>query len=451
MIVALLLVASSLHGWDAVSEAAALERSAAPGPGPGGTAPLTDSVPMAASNPTPVAATPSPSRPPLDPFLATMDAAPSRIVRVALQEGVGEVQLRFSGTFRAGAFVVSADRLSLRKGSLSEAGLELAPDGSLLLEPEDSSSHFALGTRRYRGAVRIVNQGGGLAVVNELAMEDYLLGVVPGEIGRKLDSRLLEAVKAQAVVARTYAARGLGQYGGKPWDLRDDVRDQVYEGLAGEDPLCSRAVRETRGRILVDASGKPVDAYYHSTSGGATADIRDVWPGKTVRTYLRGIDDTAPDGSAWGSYSPSAAWTETWSEKALHAAVRRDLPGALAKPCDPGEVKDLRLSGHDGSGRARKLLVEGRKTTCEVLADRIRWALKRPDGKGILRSSRFSLQRRDGHYVAKGTGNGHGVGLSQTGAIARARAGQRFEHILSSYYPGTSLTSAGPVPWSSRP
>lgn len=445
MIVALLLVASSLHGWDAATEAAALERSAAPGPRPDSSALRTDSVPREAANPVSVA---SPSVLAPDAPFPTPATAPSQIVRVALQEGVAEVQLRFSGDFRAGSSALSTDRVSLRRGSLAQAGLALAPDGSLLLEPVDSSSHFAIGTRRYRGAVRVVSHGSGLAVVNELTMEDYLLGVVPGEIGRKLDPRLLEAVKAQAVVARTYAARGLGQYGGKPWDLRDDVRDQVYEGLAGEDPLCSRAVRETRGRILVDAGGKPVDAYYHSTSGGATADIRDVWPGKTVRTYLRGIDDTAPDGSAWGSYSPSAAWTETWSEKTLHAAVRRDLPGALAKPCDPGEVKGLRISGHDGSGRARKLLVEGRKATCEVLADRIRWALKRPDGKGILRSARFSLQRRDGLYIAKGTGNGHGVGLSQTGAIARARAGQRFESILTSYYPGTTLTAAGRVPWS---
>jgi SpoIID/LytB domain protein len=448
VIVALLLAASSLHGWDAVSEAAALERSASPGPGPDTAASRTDSAPGQLPSAAPSVAT-SVVRGD-NPAASTVQTS-SRTVRIVLREGASSVNLGWTGTFRADSRTVPGSSLNLVKSDLAEAGLPLAPDGSLLLEPVDSGSHFALGKRRYRGAVRIVRFGSGLAVVNELAMEDYLLGVVPGEIGRKLDPKLLEAVKAQAVVARTYAARGLGQYGGKPWDLRDDVRDQVYEGLAGEDPLCTKAVLETRGRILVDASGRPVDAYYHSTSGGATADIRDVWPGKSARSYLLGIDDTAPDGSAWGSYSPSAAWTETWSEKSLHAAVARDLPSALAKPCDPGEVKSLRLSGHDNSGRARKLLVEGRKATCEVISDRIRWALRRPDGKSILRSARFSLQRRDGSYVAKGTGNGHGVGLSQTGALARARAGQRFETILTSYYPGTSLSIAGSVPWSLRP
>ena len=354
MISAILLVASTLHGWNAVSEAAALERLAAPGPGP--LAPMTDSVPMGEVPGTTVApSTISEVVPPKDP--------PSRVVRVALQEGVASVELKVAGTFRAGSQDVTDLGSTLRKGRLADAGLPLASDGSLLLEPANTASYFSLGARRYRGAVRIVNFGSGLAVVNEVAMEDYLLGVVPGEIGRRLDPRLLEAVKAQAVVARTYAARGLGQYGGKPWDLRDDVRDQVYEGLAGEDPLCTRAVLETRDRILIDPSGRPVDSYYHSTSGGATADIRDVWPGKVARSYLHGIVDTAPDGSAWGSYAPSAGWIETWTEKDLHAAVRRDLPSALSKPCDPGEVKSLRLSGHDKSGRARKLIVEGRKAT----------------------------------------------------------------------------------------
>lgn len=442
MIAALLLVASTLHGWNAVSEAAALERLATPGPGP--LAPRTDSVRM-------VLVPETDSAPSASALAAVPILPPSRIVRVALQEGVSSVQARLVGTFRAGTEDVTDRSATLRKAHLADAGFPLAPDGSLLLEPANEASYFSIGARRYRGALRIVNFGQGLAVVNEVAMEDYLLGVVPGEIGRKLDPRLLEAVKAQAVVARTYAARGLGQYGGKPWDLRDDVRDQVYEGLAGEDPLCTKAVQETRDRILVDHTGRPVDAYYHSTSGGATADIRDVWPGKAARPYLHGIDDTAPDGSAWGSYAPSAGWVETWSEKSLHAAVRRDLPSALSKPCDPGEVKALRLSGHDNSGRARKLIVEGRKATCEVVADRIRWALRRPDGKAILRSARFSLQRRDGVYIAKGTGNGHGVGLSQTGALSRARAGQRFESILMSYYPGTSLTPAGNLQGSSRP
>ena len=399
-----LLCCASARGWDAGSEAASLER--------------------------PSAAVASESG----------SDASSAVVRVVLREGASSLDLSISGLFRTGGEAVSARTISVKEGDVAATGLALQSDGSLLLSPVDPESFFRVGTRTYRGSVRILPHGRGCTAINELPLEDYLLGVVPGEIGRHLDPRTLEAVKAQAVVARTYAVRAMGQNASKPWDLHDDVRDQVYEGRGGEDALCSKAVRATRGRILTDASGRPVDAYYHSTSGGATADIAEVWPGKSVRSYLRGIDDTAPDGRAWGVWSPSASWTESWPAKSLHASVRRDLREAIGKPCDPGEVVELSLSGRDPSGRARKLVVRGKKGSCEVVGDRIRWALKRPGGKGILRSTRFVLESSAGRYVARGTGNGHGVGLSQTGSLGRARAGQTCETILTSYYPGTVLS-----------
>lgn len=425
---ALLSVASSAAGWDAGSEAAKLSRDTAPATAPD---PATSrSVPSG---------TPAPARA----ALPDASSQPSRTVRVVLREGAGDLDVVLAGRFANGSRNLSDRTVSVHKGNLRAADLETGSDGSALLVPLDGTSWFRLGARSYRGSLRILPQGRGCSAVNELPLEDYLAGVVPGEIGRRLDARVLEAVKAQAVVARTYAIRAMGQYGSRPWDLRDDVRDQVYEGRAGEDPLCTRAVLATAGLVLLDAAGRPVDAYYHSTSGGATADIAEVWPGKNVRSYLRGVEDTAPDGRAWGAWSPSASWSETWSAFALHAAVRRDLAEAAGRPCDPGEVVALSVSGYDPSGRARKLVVRGKRGSCEVVGDRIRWALRRPGGKGILRSTRFVLERRDASYVARGTGNGHGVGMSQTGALGRARAGQNCETILSSYYPGTVLARTG--------
>ncbi len=307
-----------------------------------------------------------------------------------------------------------------------------------VLQPEQGS--FCKGSRCYRGSLRLEKLGPGIALVDQVSLEEYLLGVVPGEIGRKLDWHFFEAIRAQAIVARTYALRSIGQYPGKPWDVRDDVRDQVYEGLKGEDSICSRAVRSTRGQILVDGQGKPIDAYYHSTSGGHTADIAEVWPQKNAQSYLRGIPDTAPDGRAWGGASPVAEWSERWPIKQLHDSVRRDLTEALGHKVDPGKVKSLRLEGRDSSGRAKKLVVVGEKGTFEVLSDRIRWALRRPaKGRPILRSSRFELDIVNGEYLAEGTGYGHGVGMSQNGAMGRAYAGQTFQQILSAYYPGAVL------------
>lgn len=416
-LVALMLAASTARAWDAGSEAASLSR---------------ESVPVASS----AAAEPSPET------QSAASAAPSPLVRVALREAAGRLEVSLLGTFLAAGAPFANRTFSVNKGGFSGLGPPREADGSVLLVPGSADAVFRIGSRTYRGALRLVPQGGGCTAINELPLEDYLLGVVPGEIGRKLDPRVVEAVKAQAVVARTYAARAIGQYGSRPFDLRDDVRDQVYEGKAGEDPLCTKAVFATRGQILTDASGRPVDAYYHSTSGGATADIAEVWPGKNARSYLRGVEDTAPDGRAWGAWSPSASWTESWPVKALHWSVRRDLAEAMGRACDPGEVVGLSLSGHDPSGRARKLVVRGKRGVCEVAGDRIRWALKRPGGKGILRSTRFHLEASAGRYVARGTGNGHGVGMSQTGAIGRARAGQSCETILVSYYPGTLLTQS---------
>jgi len=195
----------------------------------------------------------------------------------------------------------------------------------------------------------------------------------------------------------------------------------------------------------IKAAGAPVDAYYHSTSGGRTADIVDVWPHKEARPYLRGVVDTAPDGRAWSGGSNSSEWTESWDGQALRAAVRTDLSEAVGRKVDPGEVKSLRLEGRDSSGRASKLVVEGTLAVVEVPSDRIRWALRRPaKGRPILRSSRFELREQNGRYHAVGTGNGHGVGMSQNGAMGRAWAGHTYAQILSAYYPGTQLRNLEP-------
>ncbi len=366
-------------------------------------------------------------------------AAIAQPVRVQVFEGNAPIDLRLKGAWRGVGKIWSESVRVQRAGGLvriSNASVT-AESAAVALSGGD---RFCIGSACFRGNARIVACGAGLAVVNELGLEDYLLGVVPGEIGRKLEPRFADAIKAQAVVARTYTLRALGQYAGKAWDLRNDTRDQVYDGASGEDTLCTRAVRATMGQILTDSLGRPVDAYYHSMSGGHTADICEVWPQKAIQPYLRGISDTAPDGRAWGCAAPVASWKESWPQADLLRAVQRDLSEALGKSVDPGEVLSLRLEGRDSSGRARKLVVEAKNGTFEVMGDRIRWVLHR-SGKGrpILRSTRFELTLENGRYIAEGTGNGHGIGMSQNGAMGRSWAGQSYSQILSSYYPGTFL------------
>lgn len=394
-----------------------------------------------AADSAPVRPYPNPSPPDLP---ASLSARP---IRVALDEAKSIVACELRGRWKDSVGRKWTGKISVRLDSrgivlVGSAGKRSLGAGATFHSPEGS---FCYGPKCFRGDIRFERMANGIAVINLLPLEDYLLGVVPGEIGRRLDPRFMEAIKAQAIVARTYALRSLNQYSGKPWDVRDDVRDQVYDGLKGEDTLCSIGVRSTSGRILVDSQGKAIDAFYHSTSGGHTADIQDVWPNKSVQSYLRGVADTASDGRAWGGAALVAQWVEHWPVERLHESVRNDLSEAIGRKVDPGEVKSLRLEGRDPSGRARKLVVEAENGSYEVGGDRIRWALRRPaKGRPILRSSRFELVAVDGEYVAEGTGYGHGVGMSQNGAMGRAFAGQSCNQILSAYYPGTVLRTLEP-------
>lgn len=373
---------------------------------------------------------------------------PGTEVRILLGDPAASASARLEGAwdgFPGGRASDAQCRFSVRDGRIradcGDAG-SFEPGGEF--RPASQASSLRVGRRAYRGALRVAPVPEGVALVNVAGLEDYLRGVVPGEIGRRLPQDLLEAAKAQAVVARTYALRALGQYG-KPWDLRDDVRDQVYEGRLGEDPLCSRAVEATAGLLLLDSAGNPVDAFYHASSGGRTADIARVWPSKPARPYLRGVADTAPDGSPWSPAGKPVAWSESWDAETLHRNVRSDLATAIELPCDPGRVDSLWTVGRDASGRVGGLRVRGDKGVCDVPSDRARWALRRDaPGRPILRSALFTLRREGGRYLAEGAGNGHGVGMSQLGAMARARAGQDCSAILSAYYPGTRLAPSAP-------
>ena len=430
--VVLFWVAQAAWSFDPGSEARRLQDGDAPTPV------LVDSASVG-----PVADVPTVPRGSKDPVVRT------RVVRVVLREGEKSLAVDLKGEWRdsSGRRLSGSIEAKYENGGMSVSCGSVAlgsGKASVAFDPVGEGA-FCVGGKCYRGGVRLERTPSGIAVVDQVSLEDYLVGVVPGEIGRRLDSRFAEAVKAQAVVARTYTLRSLGQYPGKPWDLRDDVRDQVYDGLKGEDTLCSRAVRSTRGQILTDEKGRPVDAYYHSTSGGHTADIAEVWPHKSPLPYLKGVADTAPDGRAWGGTVPVAAWTERWPVQTLHDSVRRDLTEALGRKVDPGKVTSLRLEGRDPSGRARKLVVVAEKGVFEVPGDRIRWALRRPaKGRPILRSSRFELEVVNGEYLAEGTGYGHGVGMSQNGAMGRAHSGQTYKQILSAYYPGTVLRTIDP-------
>ncbi len=297
-----------------------------------------------------------------------------------------------------------------------------------------------VGGSPYRGVIDVFAvETAGLNAVNELPLEDYLLGVVPIEIGPRGPEELA-AVAAQAVAARTYAVAHLRARDEMGFDVFGTVEDQAYGGIAAERDESTRAVRETAGRILT-YDGLPIRAMYHSTCGGRTAAVEEVLD-RAPAPYLRSVSDRAPDGTDFCAISPRYRWTETLSSDDLNGRVAAQVRRIFgAGPEDTGGLVGLRIAERTPGGRVSALALRG--TRAEFVLERldIRIALQN-EGSRILGSTHFDVAvRPDGGIELHGRGFGHGSGMCQWGAIGRARAGQDWPSILATYYPGAELVS----------
>jgi stage II sporulation protein D len=331
----------------------------------------------------------------------------------------------------------------------SGAGIELQPPGSRAVGPSemiavvttDPRHLVRVNGRPYRGVVEVLRDTAGLTVVNRLLLESYLAGVVSAEMGRRSQQEF-EALKAQAVVSRTYALRNLRRRMALGFDLHAGVSDQVYGGSVSETPEGLEAVGLTRGQVLT-FEGKPIDAFYYSTCGGHTADGVEAFRAAS-RPYLRSFADVDQHGQAYCRISPRYRWREEWTGDALRMTFRRTLPATLGLGADrASEVRDVWVAQRTASGRvgrlgitlpADHLMVEGRVVR-QVL---------RPTSGDLLRSAAFTLTasrsgREITRLVAEGSGAGHGVGMCQWGAVGRSRAGLDYQRILAAYYPGAML------------
>jgi stage II sporulation protein D len=274
-----------------------------------------------------------------------------------------------------------------------------------------------------------------------VGLESYLDGVVSAEMGRR-DPGDAAALRAQAVVSRTYALRNLGRWKAKGFDLSASVADQVYGGQTSETPEGRVAVATTRGRVLT-YDGAPIEAFFYSTCGGRTADGAEVFRG-AARPYLRSIPDQSETGRVYCSISPRYRWREEWSGEALRSTLQRNLPpvGGLRSE-DVKEVSDVRVTRRSSSGRVDQLAIGLGGSEVRVEGPAIRQVIRLNTGEP-LRSTAFSViatgaGQRVTHLTVDGMGSGHGVGLCQWGAVGRARAGQGYEQILAAYFPGTRL------------
>jgi stage II sporulation protein D len=216
----------------------------------------------------------------------------------------------------------------------------------------------------YRGRALLSRSGRRILVVNRVALESYLLGVVAAEMPASWSA---EALAAQAVIARSYALRS--RRPASPFDVYADARSQVYGGRAREWPTTTAAVRATRAEVVTYA-GEIAQTFFFSTSGGRTADNEEVWGGAPV-PYLRSVADPHDD------ISPYHDWTVTFTDRQL-----RERLASVA----PGQFQGLRVSERTPSGRAATVAVTGSGGTADVAASRVEALLG-------LRSTWFSFRQ----------------------------------------------------------
>ena len=314
-------------------------------------------------------------------------------------------------------------------------------------------STFSIDGRMYSDTLLIASDGQNLYVINILPLEEYLKSVVPREIGRNRKVEELAAVRAQAIIARTYALGKIELPLTRLFDVYDDTRDQVFGGIGERDELATAAVEATAGTVLT-FDDRLAECYYHSTCGGHTEASSLVWQRPQSKPYLVGGSDRG-DHSDHCRISPSYRWSEEYSRTDLEAVLRTFLPSAneAILPSDIPEknwhLLDMNILKRGRSGRVTMLqIVMGNRMqqrSYYVHGDKVRYALRRPATESPLRSALFnlSLTRDNGRWIQRvridGGGNGHGVGLCQWGAIGMARAGKDEREILSRYFPGTEI------------
>lgn len=329
------------------------------------------------------------------------------------------------------------------------------------------SGFVTINGQAYRGLAEVgFNSTGTLAGINELSIEHYLYGVVPRELP-PVPYGEVEAQKAQAIAARTYALSNMGKRRADGYDLLPTTSDQVYGGFSAEHPISNEAVDGTRG-IVATYEDKLITAVFHSTSGGFTANNEDVWNAEAT-PYLRAkhvaqkgndlkyvpaldIYKNSDEGESlrkvktgdfeadWSRYY---RWHFEWTAEEISEVIGTYFNTEV------GRVLEINVTERSSSGRAAVIEFVTENGTFYEYKDRIRWALQYINASGnpaVLLSTLFIIEPvKDEEtdetigYKVDGGGWGHGVGMSQVGAVGMAEKGYTYDVILKHFYTGIEL------------
>jgi stage II sporulation protein D len=273
--------------------------------------------------------------------------------------------------------------------------------------------------REYSSPVEIVRSGDGVAIVNEVPLEEYVVGVVRAEASEKWP---LEMLRAQATVARTYAAYHRLISAAKPFHILASTAHQQYAGRVPPASPVWTAVRDTAGQVLL-WEGELFPAFYHTESGGYTEDPRSVFP-------ARNMPGLKPVRCDFSFGSPHFYWSLDVRLSELAETLRRH--GVHA-----GAISAIDVTDRTPSLRASVVTVRGDGGTVAVRGNDFRRML----GYDTFKSTLFAVAL-DGEWARfSGRGYGHGVGMCQWGAKGMAEQGYSARQILEHFYPGTALGS----------
>jgi stage II sporulation protein D len=430
----------------------------------------------------------------------TRDNQDAPTIRVSLAIDVKEVEIAFS----AGGRILDASKDKQIASKEKTQSYKLTSDGSKVKIKDiggaftslqflpSPGSLLAYKGKKYRGTFRVIAKKSGLTIINDIGIEEYLYGVVSFEVPMSWD---IEAIKAQAVAARTYAVRCLNQYPNFEFDVYDSVKDQVYGGISGEKPNSIASVDATRG-IILSYQGWPIKAYYCADAGGQTEQSKYVFTNDLP--YLQSVQ------------SNDNLEKHRWN----FIITKKELTD-LFKTCTYklGDIQNLVITSVSPTGRPGTIKVIGSKGSHEFSSNDFRKTI----GAGKVRSTLFTIVSQNGasseissginirsvsiknqtaklkcvssggvqeigkskvsilgnglpvdseligktaitaqlgniylpvekiapkkdEFLFVGSGFGHGVGMSQWGAKAYADSGWDYEQILLHYYRGAELT-----------
>lgn len=364
---------------------------------------------------------PSPQAPKAD---QASVATALKIVRVQLADNQKEAYIKHSGRiyiytqdlekkYKVSAEGTLAVRM-LSNGKIQAGSLQA--NQPIIIEPAKDTL-LTWNNNLYAGKIFIIPAQYTFLLVEHADLENYLYGVLPYEMSY---SWPIEALKAQAVAARTYTLKTIENTKNKYFDLYSDVRSQMYKGGGKQYDSVRTAVDATKNQVLTH-NGKLFYTYYHGNCGGGTDDVTS-W--NTTASSIKPLSGAA---CPYDSHSKNYSWKAELSfAKVMDYAKGVGLTGKL---------KSVKVSGRTRTGRATHLTIRSSKGEKRIVCNKFRLAV----GLKSCKINRISLLKNS--VLFEGRGYGHGIGMCQDGANGMAKAGKNYKQILNTYYPGSKLTT----------